>query len=147
MMTQKTLLTTLMLFMALGNFKNALAQNTSEEITTPPQLVERWYGALGGVDRRGFEELIAEDAKIVLKDLGVEQTKSEFIAALDEWEKSTRNANIIFRYELIEDDSASVLVCYRFETNEQLISESFTFSNDQITGSVQEFKSDNCGDM
>jgi len=136
-----------MLVLALGNFEVVRAQNTVEEITRPPPQVERWYAALGGVSRRQFEELIADDAKIVLKDLGVEQSKQEFITALDEWENSTKNANIIFRYEAIEDNSASVLVCYRFDSNEQLISESFTFNTSEITGSVQEFKSDNCGDM
>ncbi len=125
----------------------ALAQSTQNEVVEAPALVEQWYGALGSVNRQGFEELIADDAKIVLRDLGVEQSKLEFIAALDEWEASTRDASIVYRYETIEAGKASVLVCYRFKSNEQLNLESFTFSDMKITGSVQEFKGEDCGDM
>lgn len=125
----------------------AFAQNADEVVVEAPQEVERWFGALGSVNRRDFEELIADGTIIVLKDLGVEQTKNEFIAALDEWEKSTRDASIVYRYESIEEGSASVLVCYRFTSNEQLNLESFTYSNGLITGSVQEFKGADCADM
>ena len=118
-----------------------------EIVVEPPQQVERWYAALGSVNRREFKELIADDAIIALKDLGIDQTKDEFIAALPQWARATRKANIIYRYEAIEDGEASALVCYRFESNEQLNVESFTFNADQITGSVQEAKGDNCGDM
>lgn len=121
---------------------------SADEITVePPAEVERWFAALGSVNRRDFGQLIADNAKIVLKDLGVEQTKDEFIASLDEWERATKNANIIYRYHAIEDQEASVLVCYRFESNEQLNLETFTFSNLQITGSVQMLKSEDCSEM
>ena len=118
-----------------------------EIIVEPPQQVERWFAALGGVNEREFEKLIAEDARIILKDLGVEQTKQEFISALAEWQRLTRDANIIYRYVAIEEDTATVNVCYRFKSNEQLNQESFTFKGEEITGSVQEFKGDDCGDM
>ena len=120
---------------------------TEDIIVEPPQQVERWFAALGSVSRRDFKELIADDAIIALRDLGVEQTKDEFIAALPQWARATRKANIIYRYETIEDGEASALVCYRFKSNEQLNVESFTFNAEQITGSVQEAKGDNCGDM
>ena len=118
-----------------------------EVIVERPQEVERWFAALGGVNRRDFRELIAEDAKIVLKDLGIEQTKDEFISALDEWSRATRNASIVYRYNNIEEGSASTFVCYRFKSNELLNLESFTYSDEKITGTVQEPKGDNCGDM
>jgi hypothetical protein len=58
------------------------ADNEAKEIVVePPQQVERWFAALGSVNKREFEALISDDAKIVLKDLGVEQTKQEFISA------------------------------------------------------------------
>ena len=119
----------------------------SEVIIENPEEVERWYVALGSVNRREFGELITDDAKIVLKDLGIEQTKQEFISALDEWENATRDANIIYRYESIEDGTASVLVCYRFKSNEQLNIESFTYLNGQITGSIQDLKGTDCSVM
>ncbi len=130
-------------------FSPALGANedVADVVIEPPQQVERWFAALGGVNKREFEALIAEDARIVLKDLGVEQTKQEFISALAEWQRLTRGANIIYRYVSIEDDTVTVNVCYRFKSNEQLNQESFTFKGDEITGSVQEFKGDSCGDM
>lgn len=148
-MIRKFIPVALSLTIAAGSlFSTAVfSQNTDEIIVEAPREVERWFGALGSVNRRDFEELIADDTIIVLKDLGVEQTKNEFIAALDEWEKSTLDANIVYRYESIEEGSASVLVCYRFTSNEQLNLESFTYSNGLITGSVQEFKGADCADM
>jgi len=142
-----TLTMTLTFFVGSVISTSALSQSPDEIITEAPQEVERWFGALGSVNRRDFNELIADDTIIVLKDLGVKQSKSEFIAALDEWEKATRDANIVYRYESIDANSASVLVCYRFTSNEQLNLESFTYSNGQITGSIQEFKSVDCADM
>ncbi|MCP4090927.1 MAG: hypothetical protein GY746_14220, partial [Gammaproteobacteria bacterium] len=41
--------------------------DVTEIIIEPPQVVERWYAALGSVNRRDFGELISDDAKIVLK--------------------------------------------------------------------------------
>ena len=94
-----------------------------------------------------FKELIADNAQIILKDLGIEQTKSEFISALDEWENTTRDASIVYRYETIEDGTATVLVCYHFKSNEQLNLEKFTYAEGLITGSVQEFKGADCAGM
>ena len=122
-------------------------ESSEEIIIDPPREVERWFAALGGANQREFGALIAEDAKIILKDLGIEQTKDEFISALDEWIRLTKNASIVYRYEMIEDEKAATLVCYRFENNEQLNLESFTFQNKQITGSVQELKGEDCGEM
>ena len=143
---------TISAFTAAFTFLFIMVTNTqiraaSELIIENPDEVERWYVALGGVNHREFRELIADDAKIVLKDLGVEQTKQEFISALEEWENATRDANIVYRYEAIADGTASVLVCYRFKSNEQLNIESFTFSNGRITGSVQDLKGTDCSVM
>jgi hypothetical protein len=125
----------------------ATAYGAGEIIVERPLQVERWYAALGSVSRKEFGELIADDATIVLKDQGIEQTKDEFIGALRKWRRATRKANIIYRYETIEDNTASVSVCYRYKSNELLNLESFTFEGEYITGSVQEPKGDDCGDM
>ncbi len=124
-----------------------VAHGAAEIVVEPPEQVEQWFAALGGVNRRKFKALIADDAVIILKDLGIEQTKQEFISALDSWEYATRKANIIYRYQAIEDDSAIVLVCYIFKSNELLNVETYTFSETQITGSVQEPKSDSCAEL
>ena len=121
--------------------------NSASEVIESPQEVERWYVALGGVDKAEFNKLISDNAMIELKDLGVTQTKQEFIAALDEWAAATKDASLVYRYQSIEAAKAVVKVCYRFKNNETLIIETFTFANKQITGSVQEQKGEDCGDM
>jgi hypothetical protein len=140
---------TITMIASLTAFAPALGANetNAEIIVDPPREVERWFAALGRVNRRDFDKLIAEGAKIILKDLGIEQTKQEFIAALGEWNRATKNASIVYRYESIDDGNASALVCYRFKSNEQLNLESFTFDGEQITGSVQEAKGEDCRDM
>ena len=142
----RPLATILLAVFSLHLFTSHTLAANEEVIETPPE-VERWFGALGSVNRAEFEKLIADDATINLKDLGIEQTKQEFISALDEWEKTTRDASIVYRYEAIEDGKAKVWVCYRFKSNEQLNHESFTYAKGIITGSVQEFKGADCGDM
>lgn len=109
-----------------------------------PVPVLQWFAALGAVDRPAFAELITEDAVIALKDLGVEQTRDEFIAALDEWERTTRDAIILSRLVEIGEGEAVVEVCYRFSENEQFNVETFFHSADQITGSVQESRGPVC---
>ena len=119
------------------------ATNTIET----PQEVERWFVALGGVNRSTFRNLIADNALINLKDLGIIQTKNEFIASLDEWAVATKEASLVYRYQAISDNNAVVQVCYRFKYNETLSVEKFTFSDEKITSSVQEKMGNNCGDM
>ncbi len=125
----------------------SLPAHSATNIIETPQEVERWFVALGGVDRSEFKKLIADNALINLKDLGVTQTKNEFIASLDEWAVATKEASVVYRYQAITNDNAVVQVCYRFKYNETLNVEKFTFSNEKITSSVQEKMGDNCGDM
>jgi hypothetical protein len=68
----------------------ALAQNS---------LLDRWYTALFDVNRLAIADLLADDAVITLEDLGVTQTKAEFIEALDEWEDAIKNANLAWQLE------------------------------------------------
>ncbi len=132
--------------MTVAAFPSLPVHSATNTIETP-QEVERWFVALGGVDRREFKNLIADNALINLKDLGVTQTKNEFIASLDEWAAATKEASVVYRYQAISDDNAVVQVCYRFKYNEMLSVEKFTFSNEKITSSVQEKMGNNCGDM
>lgn len=110
-------------------------------------LVDRWYTALFDVNRIALTDLLAEDAVINLEDLGVTQTKAEFIEALDEWEGVVKNANLAWQ---IEDGTgadlttASVLVCYQFPDNERLIREVLEFRDAKIISSVQTTVGDNC---
>ncbi len=139
-------ITTTVFAVAMAVFPFSPVHSATNVIETP-QEVERWFVALGGVDRREFRNLIADNALINLKDLGVTQTKNEFIASLDEWAAATKEASVVYRYQAISDDNAVVQVCYRFKYNETLSVEKFTFSNEKITSSVQEKMGNNCGDM
>lgn len=118
-----------------------------EIIVERPAVVEKWYAALGIAQARFFDEILAEDATIELRDLGITQTRQEFLDSVDELAAATKNAIIVYHYEDIQDDNATVLVCYRFESNEKLVSEHFTFSADKIKTSVQEPRGYDCGDL
>ena len=48
-------------------------------------IISRWYSALLVADRTEIADLLADDVRIKLDDLGVVQSKQEFIASLDEW--------------------------------------------------------------
>lgn len=113
-------------------------------------LLERWYSALFAVDRPAIEALLDERAVIELRDLGVTQTKAEFIAALDEWEEIARDANLAWQLDPeaeASDFKATALVCYRFSDNELMIREAFSFENALIVRSVQTTIGESCDDF
>lgn len=110
-------------------------------------ILERWYTALFDVDREALSELLAEEAVIQLEDLGVTQTKAEYIASLDEWEEIAANTNFAWQIdaEAPQDaDQATALVCYQFPDNDLMMREVFSFGNGKITGSVQSAVGDTC---
>ena len=45
-------------------------------------VIDRWYAALLAADRATMSDLLAEDARIRLADIGVEQDKRAFIASV-----------------------------------------------------------------
>lgn len=108
------------------------------------QLVDRWYAALTTVDRIAFEKMISGRAVFKLEDLGIEQTKAEFIESLDEWEDAMKGAAI--RHQIIEEngDTVSVRVCYTFSGNESLNREDLKFQAGMVVESVQAKVADNC---
>lgn len=113
-------------------------------------LLDRWYWALFNVDRGVLSELLSDNALIELEDLGVTQTKMEFIAALDEWEDVAETANFAWQIdaEATQDASqATALVCYQFPGNDLMVREFFTFDQGKITGSVQSTVGDTCEDF
>jgi hypothetical protein len=110
-------------------------------------LLERWYTALFNVDREALSELLADEALIQLEDLGITQTKAEYIASLDEWEEIAQNTNFAWQIdaEAPEDaDQATALVCYQFPDNDLMMREVFSLGNGRITGSVQSAVGDTC---
>src|SRR5580765_7983388 len=65
-------------------------------------LIDRWYSALLVADRTELSELLADDVRIKLDDLGVVQSKQEFIASIDEWKGAVAGAAIRHRVEKSE---------------------------------------------
>ena len=121
----------------------------------PTNLIDRWYAALISVNRSEFAALLADNAKITFADLSVTQTKAEFIESLDEWEQANKGATIrhsvshIIEHTLKSGNGTiiSVLVCYKFPSNEILTQEDFAVEGDKIISSEQKTITDNCANF
>ena len=122
----------------------SLLASTSYGGEAEKALVERWYTALGAVNRAEFTDILSEKAKITLGDLDIIQTKAEFITSLDEWEDAMKGATI--RHEIDSDAEGliTVSVCYKFPDNEALGREVFAFDGGKIVSSEQETIAESC---
>ncbi len=107
-------------------------------------IIEKWYTALTAVDRAAFESLISDSAVIELQDIGIKQTKSEFIESLDEWEDAMKGATIRHKIETEPGGMVSVRVCYTFSGNESLNREDFKIEAGMVLESVQAKIADSC---
>lgn len=107
-------------------------------------VIGRWYQALLAADRPALSELLADDARIRLTDLGIEQSKAEFIASMDAWEGAVAGAAIRHRIERSENGVATVTACYDFPANDIMMQESFAIAGDRITASTQATVAENC---
>ncbi|MGF7006281.1 nuclear transport factor 2 family protein [Aminobacter sp. BE322] len=100
-------------------------------------VVDRWYEALLQADRAALAGLLADNAEIRLDDVGVTQTKAEFIASMDEWETAVAGAAIRHKVEARDGDVTTVLACYDFPSNEALMRETFTIRGERVVASTQ----------
>ncbi|PSJ58728.1 nuclear transport factor 2 family protein [Kumtagia ephedrae] len=107
--------------------------------------IDAWYAALAVPDRDRLDALLAPDARIRLTDLGVEQSKAEFIAALDEWETAVAGATIRHRVEAADGETTTVLACYDFPANDVLMRELFRIRNGRIVENGQAVLAEDCG--
>jgi hypothetical protein len=107
-------------------------------------VVEEWYAALAAADRGKLESLLADDAKIRLTDLGVEQTKVEFVDSLDEWEAAVKGTTIRHRIESIDSAVTTVIACYDFPANDVLLREMFRVEAGLIVENNQDAIAENC---
>ncbi|UCI20446.1 nuclear transport factor 2 family protein [Mesorhizobium sp. B2-1-8] len=107
-------------------------------------IISRWYSALLVADRTELADLLADDVRIKLDDLGVVQSKQEFIASLDEWKGAVAGAAIRHRIEKSEGGVTTVIACYDFPHNDMLMQETFAVSDDRITASSQAAIAENC---
>ncbi|MFZ1775580.1 MAG: nuclear transport factor 2 family protein [Rhizobiaceae bacterium] len=122
----------------------ALLLSAAPALADDAGVIANWYAALGKPDREKLSALLDGKAIIQLQDLGLEQTKDEFIASMDEWETAVAGAVIRHRIEKNETGSAEVLTCYDFPDNDILMRERFRIEGEVITGSTQETVADNC---
>jgi hypothetical protein len=107
-------------------------------------LIGRWYAALLVADRTELSDLLADDVRIKLDDLGVVQTKQEFIASIDDWEGAVAGAEIRHRIEKTEGGVITVIACYDFPNNDVLMQETFAIADNRITASSQAAIAENC---
>ena len=121
-----------------------LAASASPALADDAAVVAQWYEALGAPDRAKLSALLAKGATVKLQDLGIEQSKDEFIASMDEWETAVAGAKIRHRIEKDENGVATALTCYDFPDNDILMRETFAIAGEAITESTQETVADTC---
>jgi hypothetical protein len=107
-------------------------------------VIDRWYSALLVADRTELSELLADDVRMKLDDIGVVQTKQDFIASIDEWQGAVAGAAIRHRVEKRENGQTTVLACYDFPNNDTLMRETFTVAGGRITASTQTAVAQDC---
>ncbi len=133
--------------LAVAQASFSFAQDAVPETVNEPAMsseVQAWFVALTKVTHPGFKKLIAENAKIELRDLGITQTRQEFLDSLDEWEDATKGAILLTQMVSSKDGIDIVRVCYRFENNEQLNRETYHYAGGKITSVIQELISKEC---
>ncbi|MER9298839.1 nuclear transport factor 2 family protein [Mesorhizobium sp. M0621] len=107
-------------------------------------IISRWYSALLVADRTELSDLLSDDVRIKLDDLGVVQSKQEFIASIDEWKGAVAGAAIRHRIEKSEGGVTTVVACYDFPNNDMLMQETFAVADNRITASSQAAIAENC---
>ena len=107
-------------------------------------VISRWYSALLVADRTELSDLLSDDVRIKLDDLGIVQSKQEFIASIDEWKGAVAGAAIRHRIEKSEGGVTTVVACYDFPNNDMLMQETFAVTDNRITASSQAAIAENC---
>ncbi len=107
-------------------------------------IIDRWYSALLVADRTELADLLADDVRMKLDDIGVVQTKRDFIASIDEWQGAVAGAAIRHRIEKSENGETTVLACYDFPSNDTLMRETFTVAGGRIAASTQTAVAQDC---
>jgi hypothetical protein len=128
----------------LSAFAIAFIFSTSFPANADEAVIQRWYEALLAVDRAGLSAVLAEDARIRLDDLGIEQTKAEFIASMDEWQGAVAGAQIRHKVEATQGEMTTVVACYDFPENDILMRETFSISDGLITENTQATVAEDC---
>lgn len=110
-------------------------------------LLDRWYVLLGRADAGALDGLMARSAKVQLVDIGVTQTKQEFLDSMAEFANAIQGGSIRYKVERASANMAVALVCYHFPPTDKLVRERFTFRQGLVATSVQETVAENCGEL
>ena len=136
---------------ALGRFGSWLAAAAIVVALAAParasletDILERWYALLGTANASGLGSLLAPRARIKLDDLGVTQTKAEFLESMDEWREAISGGTIRYHVQTTSAGAATAVVCYQFKENELLTREVFRIVNGLITASEQSKVAESC---
>ena len=106
--------------------------------TQAQDVVGKWYEALKSSDRAAFAMILSDNAQIEVTSLGLVQSKSEFIDALDNWEDVAKDLELVVGDMSATSDGKSVVVCYRFASNSFTNRETFTLSEGKVGKQVQD---------
>jgi hypothetical protein len=109
-------------------------------------VIDRWYSALLVADRTELADLLSDDVRMKLDDIGVVQTKQDFIASIDEWQGAVAGAAIRHRIEKTANGETTVLACYDFPGNDTLMRETFIVAGGRIIASTQTAVAQDCND-
>lgn len=107
-------------------------------------IIDRWYSALLVADRTELSDLLSDDVRMKLDDIGVVQSKQDFIASIDEWQGAVAGAAIRHRIEKSEKGETTVLACYDFPSNDTLMRETFIVAGNRIVASTQTAVAQDC---
>ncbi|WP_432286237.1 nuclear transport factor 2 family protein [Aminobacter sp. BA135] len=107
-------------------------------------IVDRWYQALLKADGQTLSQLLADNATIRLDDIGVTQSKAEFIASMEEWQTAVKGANIRHKIEAEMGDTVVVRTCYDFPNNDMTTRETFVTRGGLIVANTQMTIGENC---
>ncbi|MBO6554441.1 MAG: hypothetical protein JJ926_14330 [Roseitalea sp.] len=112
--------------------------------------VNGWYASLlPGQDAQAMAAragtLLAEGAVIDLRDLGITQTREEYLESLDVWADAVAGGTVAHRIEPgFDESSVSATVCFRFADNEVLNRETFAIEQGLIVNALFEQIADDC---
>lgn len=124
------------------------AQETGDRVAAIA-MVNQWYvvhlaGHGNNVLVDSVSNVLADDARIDLPDLGIVQTKAEYVEALDNWPDAIEGGTIAHVVTAADGVSATAKVCYRFVDNELLSEETFAFTGGQVSALTSKTLAETC---
>ena len=106
--------------------------------------ITRWYSMLVAANEDGLASLLSDTVVIKLEDIGVTQSKSEFLGTMGEWRIAIAGGGIRHKIEKSDGDVTTVLACYDFAENDILIRETFRIDSGLITENTQARVGEDC---